>query len=242
MTTEAELKRLIARSIADPSQEPDFLRALLTATLYVHLPHKRTNAKLHLVCFTRPDGLTVIPIFSDKKKAARAAQGAVAIGALTGRDLFISAPGATFMLDPNDDSTTLYPEEIVALMNDGAASSAQRFTTDAPMALSAALAEDLWLGELIAEAVKTIESVAAVYFVQTHYAESTEATGLLACVVVPSALAERAARAAALVIGGCEQQPRLPVDLATYDPTDPSDWVVLAELEPVWERHPASAH
>ncbi|HTH27501.1 MAG TPA: SseB family protein [Sphingobium sp.] len=64
MTSTAELQRLISLSVADPRHEPDFLRALLTARLYVHLPLKAKSRALQLVCFTRPDGLTVIPVFT----------------------------------------------------------------------------------------------------------------------------------------------------------------------------------
>lgn len=124
MTSTAELQRLISLSVADPRHEPDFLRALLTARLYVHLPLKPSSRALQLVCFTRPDGLTVIPVFTDEGKAAVAAQGAVRVGQVRGWDLFMSAPGATFMLDPNDVSTTLYPEEILALLSDGSAAMA----------------------------------------------------------------------------------------------------------------------
>lgn len=77
MTTEADLKRLIDLSVAGAQHEPAFLRALLTATLYVHLP-----------LISSGSNLTVIPAFSDRTKAVAAAQDAVRIGSLRGSDLF----------------------------------------------------------------------------------------------------------------------------------------------------------
>jgi hypothetical protein len=113
MTTPEQLARLQARAIENPMEEPAFFQALLTAVLYVHLPLSDDSGKVRLICFTRPDGITVIPVFSDDVKAHAAARGAARVVAVVGRELFESAPGATWMLDPNDVSCTLYPEEIV---------------------------------------------------------------------------------------------------------------------------------
>lgn len=242
MTTEAELKRLIDLSVADPRYEPECLRALLPATLYVHLPLAKSGRKLHLVCFTRPDGLTVIPIFSDRAKAQVAAQGAVRIGSVRGWELFMSAPGATFMLDPNDTSTTLYPEEITALLSDGSAAVAPTSIPDAPVDVSPALPEDAWVGALAVAAVEPIEAVEAVHLVHAHVAGSADPTGLLAVVAVPKALAERAARAVALALEASAQEPRLAVDMTTYEPGDPPDWALLPGLAPIWTRSSVTAH
>ncbi|WP_425598101.1 SseB family protein [Vulcaniibacterium tengchongense] len=80
-------------------EEPAFFQALLTAVLYVHLPLSDDSGKVRLICFTRPDGITVIPVFSDDVKAHAAARGAARVVAVVGRELFESAPGATWMLD-----------------------------------------------------------------------------------------------------------------------------------------------
>jgi hypothetical protein len=242
MTTEAELHRLIQRSAADPMQEPQFLRALLTATLYVHMPLKRAGQKLHLVCFTRPDGLTVIPIFSDRGKATGAARGAVRVGAVRGWELFMSAPGASFMLDPNDTSTTLYPEEIAALLADGSAAIAPTSMPDAPVSVSPALPEDAWLADLVVEALQPIDGVEAVHLVHAHAADSLDPTGLLAVVAVPTPLTERAARALALALQASTRTPRLAVDMTSYEPDSPPEWVTLEGLGPVWARRPRVSH
>lgn len=242
MTTQAELKRLLELSVADPRHEPEFLRALLPATLYVHLPLAKSGRKLHLICFTRPDGLTVIPIFSDHTKAQAAAQGVVRVGTVRGWELFMSAPGATFMLDPNDTSTTLYPEEITALLSDGFAAVAPTSIPDAPVEVSPALPEDAWVGALAVAAVEPIETVEAVHLVHAHMAGSADPTGLLVVVAAPRAFAERAARAVALALEGASRKPRLPVDMTSYESGDPPAWVGDAALAPMWTRRLRKAH
>lgn len=241
MTTTAELKRLIELSVADPRQEPAVLRALLDARLYVHLPLSDDSPMLRLVCFTRPDGLTVIPVFTDVDKANAAAQGAVRIGTVRGRELFISAPGATFMLDPNDVSTTLYPEEVAALLASNEAAIAPTVIAHEPIGISPARPEDRWVGALVAGAVRGIATVDRVYLFQAHIGGSVEPTGLLAVVAVPVAGAERAARAAALALKKSERVPRLEIDLTTFDPADPPEWVEQEVFVPVWSRNARQA-
>lgn len=236
MTTSAELQRLIARSVEDPRLEPEFLRALLDADLYVQLPLSDDAARLRLICFTRPDGLTVIPVFSDADRARVAAQNAARVAVVPGRELFASAPGATWMLDPNDTSTTLYPEEIRALLEQGTAAIAPASFRGQAMAISPALAEDLWLGELVAGAVAPIAAAQAVHLACGHAAGSVEPTALMAMVAVPPAFAERVARAVALALDASSRKPRLAVDLGTYDPAEPPEWVDDAEFAPVWQR------
>lgn len=242
MTTPAELKRLIELSVADPRNEPTFLHALLDAELYVHLPLSDDSSRMRLVCFTRPDGLTVIPVFSDEGKARVAGQGAVRVGAVCGRELFMSAPGATFMLDPNDTTTTLYPEEISALLSSGEAAVAPGVVQNAQISLSPAASEDRWIGELVADAVKGIDAVRAVHLANMHVAGCTEPTGFVAIVAVPAAWSERAARAAALALHTNRRAPRLPVDLTTYDPADQPDWVSAPGFGAVWTRTRCGVH
>lgn len=136
MTTPEQLARLQARAIENPMEEPAFFQALLTAVLYVHLPLSDDSGKVRLICFTRPDGITVIPVFSDDVKAHAAARGAARVVAVVGRELFESAPGATWMLDPNDVSCTLYPEEVATLLRDGCMPIVQKHAAADPVAVT----------------------------------------------------------------------------------------------------------
>lgn len=126
-TSQKDLDALMAASIENPGMETLFFRALLDADVYVHAPAQPTGPNLKLVTFVAPEGIRVIPVFTDRKKAEFASSRLVRIIKLTGRQLFESAPGATFMLNPNDRRCTLYPEEIRALLAHGQMA---RFSTE----------------------------------------------------------------------------------------------------------------
>lgn len=119
MGSESYLDQIIEQAARNPSLEPLFLRALLDAPLYVHLPLSDDSGRLRIVQFTRPDGIAVIPVFTGVDKAETAAQGAVRVARVRGRELLEGTRGATLMLNPNDVSTTLYPEEIALLLDEG---------------------------------------------------------------------------------------------------------------------------
>lgn len=146
MTTPAPLQQLIQRSVEDPRREPEFLRALLEAELFVHLPVSDDSGRIRLICCTRPDEVTVIPVFSDADRARLAAGNAARVAVVRGRELFASAPGATWMLDPDDTSTTLYPEEIRALLESGTATVAPAQFKGRATALTPAPPEVAWVG------------------------------------------------------------------------------------------------
>ena len=65
MVAEAELKRLPSEAMTDPSREPAFLRALLAAPLFALVPLVEEPGRLRLVTFVTPEGLTVMPLFTD---------------------------------------------------------------------------------------------------------------------------------------------------------------------------------
>lgn len=75
-----------------------------------------------------------------------------------------------------------------------------------------------------------------------HVAGSVEPTGLLAVVAVPHAFAERVARAVALALQTNDREPRLPVDLSSYEPAEPPDWAATPDFPPVWVRRPTVSH
>lgn len=63
------LQVLIEESASDSTREPAFLTGLLVAPLFVHLPLSDDSGRIRLVQFVRPDGLAVIPVFSDFDRA-----------------------------------------------------------------------------------------------------------------------------------------------------------------------------
>lgn len=241
MTTPAQLSRLQARAIENSVEEPAFFQALLSADLYVHLPLSDDSGKVRLMCFTRPDGLTVIPAFTDAPKAHAAARGAAKVVSVKGRDLFASAPGATWMLDPNDVSCTLYPEEIDALLRENSVPILQEHAAGDPASVGAALPEDAWLGRAAMQAMESIPQVSAVYLVEITREELAHRGSLLLVLAVDDAHAEHAVRAVGVALVNCPQAPRLPVDVTTYASERPPAWLVAAGLPPLWQRGSAEA-
>jgi hypothetical protein len=236
MTSAAELHQLIERSIEDPSLEPAFLRALLDATLYVHLPMSEAAGRVRVVTFTRPDGMPVVPVFTDAPRAAFAGRGAVRTVPIRGRELFQSLPGATFMLDPNDTTTTIYPEEVAALLATGLAVPAPTSSSGLDVGVGPASIEDRWVAEAVRGAVSGIPEAQTLHFAVAHEASSENPTGFLLIVGIPDAHAQRVARAITLALQSSAREPDLPVDVVTYDPEDAPEWVGLPGMEPIWRR------
>lgn len=238
MTGQAELKRLIAASLEDPRVEPDFLRALLEARLYVHRPRSDDAGQVRLMAFTRPDGLTVIPVFSDLEKAQFANRGGVTILPVIGRKLFESTAGATFMLDPNDVSTTLYPEEIAALLAGECRVPVPAVENLTEVLISPVVTDEYGIAERVIESIRSIEAVEAVHLVHVHRgADRAQVTGLLLILAVPAQWTERAARAMALALSTYSGPLPWGVDMFTYDPkTGPPQGLETPEFEPLWRR------
>ena len=236
MTTPEQLARLQARALENPIEEPAFFQALLTAILYVHLPLSDDSGKVRLICFTRPDGITVIPVFSDDVKAQAAAQGAARVVSVVGRELFESAPGATWMLDPNDVSCTLYPEEVATLLRDGCMPIVQKHAAADPVAVTAAVPEDEWIAKAAVSALAPMQAVAEIYVTEIVREEPAPERGLLIVLAVDDRHAEQAARAVGVALVACPQTPRLPVDVTTFAPGGMPPWLSGAQVVPLWRR------
>lgn len=235
---EAELKRLLTEAIADPSREPAFLRALLASRLFALVPLADDAGRLRLITFVNADGLTVIPVFTEADQAYRSAGNAAQVIRVPGRELFEATRGGTLLLDPNETCTTLYPEEIRALLDeDEVAVAPVRAHADA--VLTPAEAADHWIASLVASAVADIPEACAVHLAQAHPPGDIALVKALVVIVgVPDALAERVARALAVAIKTSARQPRMALDLLTYDPAaERPDWLADPGLEALWLRN-----
>lgn len=237
MTTVTELRRLKQRALADPTREVDYLRALLEATLYAHAPLSDDSGKLHFLMFTRPDGLTVIPLFTELAPAQEAARNAARVVPVQGRQMLEATRGATLMLDPNDVGMTLYPEEVATLLDAGEAAIAPVAAEGPDLDLQAPDAGDAWLMDVIAKAIEPIAGVTRVHLAAARPKGSMdEADRLLVIAAVPPAWAERASRAIATAIFKSGRPPRLAVDLATYEPGDALAVSMDKGLRVAWSR------
>lgn len=237
MTTEAELKRLMRNAIADPSCEPEMLRALLGAPIYVLLPLSDDSGRVRLITYTRPDGMPFIPFFSDVARASASAQGAAKVARVSGRELFEAARGATLMLDPNDTSLTLYPEEVIALLRGG-------LNVPVPIRANSVGVEIVPVGPeagqvvaFLRAALELLPDVTAIHVARRHLSESPEATAYVAVVAVPDVHAERVARSLSVEAERSGQRPNVSLDLVTYDPVQGRpNWLAGAAFDPVWQR------
>lgn len=113
MTTSAdELARLMLEALADKAAEPAFFRGLLDATVYAHVPRHDRSGRLRLIQFTTPEGLTVLPFFSDEVQAKAAARSAATVVVLMGRQLLELTRGATLMLNPKRSTAYCTPKRL----------------------------------------------------------------------------------------------------------------------------------
>lgn len=237
MTTVAELQRLKQRALADPTCEVDYLRALLDATLYAHAPLSDDSGKQHFLMFTRPDRVTVIPLFTDLAQAQDAARNAARVVAVQGRQMLEATRGATLMLDPNDVGMTLYPEEVASLLDAGEAAIAPVAADGPDLELQSPEPGDAWLMDLVAASVAPIAEVERVHLAAARPKGSTgEADRLLVIAAVPPAWGERASRAIATALFKSGRPPRLPVDLATYVPGETPAVSMDEGLRVAWVR------
>jgi hypothetical protein len=237
VSAESTFKRLKAEAIRDPAREPAMLSALLSTPVYVHLPVSDDSGKTRLVCWDRPDGLRVIPFFSDAAAAMAANGASTRVGCVRGGELFASAPGATFMLDPNGESMTLYPEEIAALLAGEAGLVAPIAAEGPDLELSPPTAADRWLMDRLARALDDVPEVRRVHLAEARpRGARTSADRLLVIVAVPSVHAERAARAASIAVQVAFEEPRLAIDLTTYDPDAGLGARQVQGLERAWTR------
>ena len=216
--TEA-LAALMQQAHDDPAQVPRFLRALLEATVYVHALPSEDPPRLRLCQFVRPDGLTVLPFFSDGAQA-QAAAGDTRVVSLPGRTLLEATRGATLMLNPNGVSCTLFPEEIAALLDRNTVADLSQETVEAgnEPTLSVPVDDLTWLTRRVEAAAAALPAVHAVYQVDARFPRDPGGLVRLLVIAVPEAQAERAARAIIVAIQAECARRACSVDLTTFDP------------------------
>ena len=230
------LEGLLQQAIADKTAEPAFLRALLEAKVYAHVPRNDRSTRVRFIQFTTPDGLTVLPFFSDEAQAREAAGTAASIVVLSGRQLLEATRGATLMLNPNTAHCTLYPEEIAALLDHGAVAIVERIDTGELNLIIEPPSEIP--GELIDCLLALYAGLACVEaaYVASIGMPDNARRGILVGVAVSSKDAERVARATTTALQAQSQVLQATVDLTAFEPGDLPDWIKDIELKPIYER------
>jgi hypothetical protein len=238
VVTPKELERLMQVAVEDKREEPAFFRALLDAIVYAHAPVSDDSRRLRLIQFLRPDGLTVLPFFTDRTKAQFAARSAARIVELTGRQLLTITRGVTLMLNPNDTHCTLYPEEVEALLTTGGVATVEKLELDErQIGVRSPESHPAWLGEALITLFQRLPSVETAYMIETWPAENPSQVSLVIAIGVMPAESERVARAAITQI-----QPRcegldVAIDLTTFDPVEGfPEWLDYGHAEPFYRR------
>jgi len=236
MTSPGQLNRLLHQALHDKSAEPAFFRALLDAEVYAHAPQHDDTGRLRLIQFTRPDGLTVLPFFSDEAQAHAASRLGIRVLSMTGRELMASTRGATLMFNPNDVHCTLYPEEVTALLDRGEVATVQQVDVDERSVLVGSPAETLaWLTEPLRVLYRSLECVRAAYLVEFRAPENPDRAVLVIGMAVARRDADRAARATITTIQLACQSRKVEVDLAAFDPDrDLPEWLAATAVGPFY--------
>ena len=200
MTTQSQLQDLLKAVRNHPLSEPRFFEALLSATVFAHIPAHQVPGRIRFIQFNRPDnGQAVLPFFSDQTKAQRALGSSkeISILAMDARQLFELTQGATLMLDPNDDQVTLYPEEITALLTGQALVAFGREELSKPEIVGVR-APAVPVDDLIAILKGYCEEesdVVAGYIVEVLRGDKQQEASLLVAIAAPKHVTERVGRA-----------------------------------------------
>lgn len=224
MTTRSQLQLLLEAVRNNPLTEPQFFEALLTATVYTHIPVHQVPGRLRFIQFNRPDnGQAVLPFFTDQTKARRAlgASKDVTFIAMDARQLFELTLGATLMLDPNDDQVTLYPEEIGALLaGQSLVAFSQEFSDSEIVGFRAPTGPVDDLIVALQAYCETESSVTAGYIVEILRGESHREASLLIAIAAPTHLSERVSRSGMQRIGPHLDQLALPLVMTIIGPEE----------------------
>ena len=237
-TSQRDLDALLAASIEDSAFEPVFFRALLDASVFVHAPVRPSSQNLQLVTFVAPEGMRVIPFFTDFAKAKRAWSPKVRIIELTGRELFEATPGATYMLNPNDRRCTLYPEEVSELLRSGrmAMFSTESLAQSIRVAVTAPTPAPTALIDFLLATLPGFPSVAAAYLCDVRPEDKLEEPRLIISLVGAGMDEERIGRAIATGLQLGPARPEVIVDIVFVNSGKPlPPWLAESGILPFYE-------
>jgi len=221
--SQEELDRLLNLAIQHDEHHKAFFRALLDATVYGHLPLSDDSGRIRFVQFNSPDdGRALLPFFTDLDKALAVGRTDVRILALLGRTLLQITRGATLIMNPNDQRSILYPEEVKTLLETG--NIAQIWcevpTETRDIAIQTPARAPKWLIEKIRETERLLLYVKAAYLIECWPPGSPERADLRLSLAVTKDDAERAVRAVTVHLGPRLSKLKLPLVMMTFEPTE----------------------
>lgn len=231
------LEWLMKASARSSVVEPALFRALLGTTIYTHVPASSKAECGRCATLKSPDdGTDVVPAFTDKSKAKRAAKRGVHVVAMDGRMFFETARSATVTINPDDANCVLYPEEIGRLL-DG--------HTIPPVQTHEMKAEDsvqffrpcgvpaLLLRALDA-ALRHVGGIEAAYVACARWVGSSPFDGVWIALAGDSGFGDRRVRAVAMALDAVMCDVHVPVAISRFAIDAPPAWIKYLGLKSVW--------
>jgi hypothetical protein len=146
------------------------------------------------------------------------------------------------MLNPNEVSCTLFPEEVAALLDrDAVADLAPGAVAEGNEPQVSIPSDDLaWLTSRVASVVGALPEVREAYLLDARFPRSPDHLVRLIAISVTRASWERTARAVIVAIQKeCERR-QCSVDLTTFDPSsDPPAWIEGLGADPFYRGSPS---
>ena len=246
MTTPSELELLMERSKANGAEDAAFFRALLDATVYVHVPKDKRQFPWRFMQFQRSDepGM-LIPFFTNRARAEKSTQRVARVIAMKGRAFLEASRGSTLILNPQETPwCILYPEEVASLLDENYMARVEALNTDEERAL--ARAPDSIPDGLVEILIPVLRDLPFVKVAYVARRASNEQQGPSATLIVLGGdpkLAERAARAVATVLQRHAPRFETGVDLVHFDTSKPPPrWLTDLGLQPVFRRSMSETH
>lgn len=236
-----ELMKLAGR---DTQWEQEVFRELLKSVVFAHVPatDRLSDGRVRFIQFHRPEnGELVLPFFSDKHKALAATGTTVKIVSFTGRLLMELTRGATLMLNPNDMSCVLYPEEVDAVLEGRPLGQTERFTVteDSPCTVTGPTEDPPdWMRDAFIATLRTLSYIARAYWVEVHGGPGAPShKHYLVVVGVTEGAGNRAMHALTLVMQPlCRAHGDTALDLGFFDEPGPMpSWIESLSIAPFYD-------
>ena len=143
--------------------------------------------------------------------------------------------GAILMLNPNNESCTLYPEEIDVLLSTGTLQIVETEKLLADLSVTMRVPKSLPKGlvEALNSAYEKLSFVEAAYVVDLRPADAQDDIKILIIILTPDMHAEHAARATITVVQGLDIDYPYPIDITVYCPSSDKTRS-LSAFEPVY--------
>lgn len=220
MTETDELLRIRELARRDPACMDKFLRALLSAPLFVQTLTTHLNPR----CWRMPSNGAghrerAIHIFTNPDDARNGIDATVSILSIGGSDLLGSFPGATWHVDPNDGGVILYPSDVAEILGLPPPQELLVQASDPAVELQSPRATDVILASKVARVARREFGATEFYLAPARLAGSEGPPDRLRLmVVVANESAERCAEGLAAAIDLLAVKPRLPVEITILRP------------------------